>query len=307
MKIRLLMKEENGQSLVMVAIFIVVLLGFTGLVIDGGRLYLAKSQLQKAVDAGALAGADLMLEGVKGTGDYNHTESKVKAVEIADSNYDNTSYNVSFPNNNIIRVYGEENVNLMLMPILGKNIATVSAEAQVQVGGITRVEKGTVIPLALTLSEGKVLKFGETWNLKKGPGEGYNGNFHFLDLSTLPGAKSNTGGAQGLEYYIKNASTVPIKIGQTLFTEPGQNNSSKIEDAINDKANTIVYVPIIEDFTSKNNGASEVTIIGFAAFKLLSFDKKNHVIQAEFIKEVLPGEMGDVTTEYGTYASKLIH
>jgi Flp pilus assembly protein TadG len=52
------LSEQIGQSLVLTAIFLAVLIGFAGLTIDGGRLYLAKSQLQKAVDAGVLAGAD---------------------------------------------------------------------------------------------------------------------------------------------------------------------------------------------------------------------------------------------------------
>ena len=52
-----LRKEEDGQSLVMVALLFVVLLGFSALVIDVGTLYVTKAQLQNAADAGALAGA----------------------------------------------------------------------------------------------------------------------------------------------------------------------------------------------------------------------------------------------------------
>ncbi|CAH2714472.1 hypothetical protein BACCIP111895_01635 [Neobacillus rhizosphaerae] len=35
-------------------------------------------------------------------------------------------------------------------------------------------------------------------------------------------------------------------------------------------------------------------------------EKGNNVIQAKFIKELLPGEIGDVKTKYGTYASALV-
>lgn len=56
-----LRKEEDGQSLVMVALLFVVLLSFSALVIDVGMLYVAKAELQNAADAGALAGASVPL------------------------------------------------------------------------------------------------------------------------------------------------------------------------------------------------------------------------------------------------------
>jgi len=56
-----LRKEEDGQSLVMVALLFVVLLSFSALVIDVGMLYVTKAQLQNAADAGALAGAAVPL------------------------------------------------------------------------------------------------------------------------------------------------------------------------------------------------------------------------------------------------------
>ncbi len=49
--------EEKGSVMIMVVIALLVLIGFTGLVIDGGQAYLTKSRLQNAADAAALAGA----------------------------------------------------------------------------------------------------------------------------------------------------------------------------------------------------------------------------------------------------------
>ncbi len=48
-------RHEDGQSLIVMALVLVVLLGFVGLVIDVGRAYVAQLQLQQAVDAAALA------------------------------------------------------------------------------------------------------------------------------------------------------------------------------------------------------------------------------------------------------------
>src|SRR2546423_10776364 len=46
---------QRGQAIVLVALLLVVLFGFVGLAIDGGRGYLDRRQMQAAVDAASLA------------------------------------------------------------------------------------------------------------------------------------------------------------------------------------------------------------------------------------------------------------
>lgn len=48
---------QRGQAIALVALILVVLLGFLGLAIDGGRGYLDRRQMQASVDAAALAAA----------------------------------------------------------------------------------------------------------------------------------------------------------------------------------------------------------------------------------------------------------
>jgi hypothetical protein len=50
------LKEERGQSIIILAFAVVMLLAFTGMAIDVGRLYGTRIQLSRAVDAAALAG-----------------------------------------------------------------------------------------------------------------------------------------------------------------------------------------------------------------------------------------------------------
>lgn len=50
-------KGEKGQLIVMLALVMVVLLGFTGLAVDGGMIYSDRRNAQNAADAAALAGA----------------------------------------------------------------------------------------------------------------------------------------------------------------------------------------------------------------------------------------------------------
>lgn len=48
---------QRGQAIVLIALLLVVLFGFVGLALDGGRAYLDRRQVQAAVDAASLAAA----------------------------------------------------------------------------------------------------------------------------------------------------------------------------------------------------------------------------------------------------------
>lgn len=55
--IKRFLRDEKGQALPLFALLAVVLIAFAGLAVDVGGAYVSKSNLQKAVDAAALAGA----------------------------------------------------------------------------------------------------------------------------------------------------------------------------------------------------------------------------------------------------------
>ncbi|MGB9641068.1 MAG: pilus assembly protein TadG-related protein, partial [Anaerolineales bacterium] len=57
MREKRMLKQEKGQAIVLIALAMVVLLGFTALAIDGGMLYSDRRHAQNAADAAALAGA----------------------------------------------------------------------------------------------------------------------------------------------------------------------------------------------------------------------------------------------------------
>ena len=54
-------KSEEGGVAILVAILMVALCGFVALVVDAGTLFVQRTQLQQAVDAAALAGAQDIL------------------------------------------------------------------------------------------------------------------------------------------------------------------------------------------------------------------------------------------------------
>ena len=58
--LRTIRKDERGQMLPMLALMLVVLMGFAGLVIDVGRAYIGYRQLQAATDSAALAASQYL-------------------------------------------------------------------------------------------------------------------------------------------------------------------------------------------------------------------------------------------------------
>jgi Flp pilus assembly protein TadG len=56
-------RDENGAVIVLVALALTVLLGMSALAVDYGSLVVAKSELQNAADAAALAGARALIDG----------------------------------------------------------------------------------------------------------------------------------------------------------------------------------------------------------------------------------------------------
>jgi Flp pilus assembly protein TadG len=55
-------RREHGQTIILVAVAMVGLLGMVALAIDVVTLYVARSEMQRAADAAALAGAKAFID-----------------------------------------------------------------------------------------------------------------------------------------------------------------------------------------------------------------------------------------------------
>lgn len=74
-------RRESGQTIPLVALTIVVLIGFAGLAIDIGYAYVNKRKVQAAVDLGLLSGAQLLPDGAAAATDaYDHTRFNFSAA-----------------------------------------------------------------------------------------------------------------------------------------------------------------------------------------------------------------------------------
>ena len=74
---RKVFRNEDGFTMIYLAVTLTVLLLFTGLAVDSGRAYLVKAQLSKAVDGAALGAAR----------NLNSGDPKAEALRIFAANF----------------------------------------------------------------------------------------------------------------------------------------------------------------------------------------------------------------------------
>lgn len=114
-------KGSRGQVLPMAALMMVVLVAFTGLAIDTGRLFIAKAELVRAVDAAALAGT-LELP--------NLSNAQAKALTYMYANEPTAHATaVCSATERQVQVTGTKTVNVIFMRIFGISSVDISAGA----------------------------------------------------------------------------------------------------------------------------------------------------------------------------------
>jgi Flp pilus assembly protein TadG len=116
---------ERGQAIVMVALIIVVMFGFLGLALDGGRGYLDRRQMQASVDAAALAAAY----------NYMNTSDYAQAEQAATGQYANNERLYMTPTCSgygtvsVACVFGDATSQTLALSVASHSIAGVTFSA----------------------------------------------------------------------------------------------------------------------------------------------------------------------------------
>lgn len=169
--------RQGGSAAVIVAITLVVLAGFGAFAVDLGYLKWKRGQMQAAADAGALAGAAALLSFGTNTnqitaeavayGQANVLSNDHPGMAVRDQDVTVNTGSLGFVEVTAGLTAGRGNaVALFLGPVLGKNIADVSATSRAALYCATNSHclKPWTIPT----------KF--TWNDNADPEKKYNGN-----------------------------------------------------------------------------------------------------------------------------------
>ncbi len=253
--------NERGAIIIHVAIALIALLCFAGIVIDQGVMYVSRAQAQAAADAGALAGA-LTLE----TDPSAHANAGIAAKSFvnqngiwgqaaADTNIDVTSP-ITCPDgtNACIRVdvmrgiigrdgAGHANtIPTFMMGIVGLHNQGVRATATAEVAGGNAVQciKPWVVADKWVDNSGTGSN-ASGWDQE----DGWNAG---VDTYTSPGFKATgTGNDYGLELALKEGATGTWSSGWTMEIDLGSNGSNAYRDEI---SGCPTWVPTVGTYNS---------------------------------------------------------
>jgi len=135
------MKRQRGSVLVLLAAGLVTLLGATGLSVDIGYFFAFKNELQNAVDAAAIAGAQGLLAepgNVSASGRAKQYAIAYAAQNMAGNQPVTLSPSeVSFPNGNTIRINMVRPANTFFGRVLGISAINVRVNAAAVVTPVT--------------------------------------------------------------------------------------------------------------------------------------------------------------------------
>lgn len=323
---RLLKKNESGAVAIIVAVGMVMFLGFTALVIDGGRLYIEKSRLQKAADAGALAGAQEI--------PVDEPEAETVADTVAKSNNTEVEAVEVDVDASFIEVTTKKNVEFTFAKAIGFNSLDVQATAKVELNPMTS-GKG-VIPIGMDKN------FYEKWKstcssitLKISNPSNKAEEEESCIAADL--GSGNTGaltitspGGNTYRENLKYGSETVVEVNMLLETETGSMVGPTIDgikyrtescsyttyDPTNpppSDCKRVVTIPVYEilEKDESKNQIKKVKIIGFAVFFIENVIETSPgnggEVTGKFIDWAVSGDSSPSQTSYGAYGYKLVN
>lgn len=303
-------KTQRGSALALVSLVGMVLIGFSALAIDAGRVVVTRTRLQRVADAAALAGAKDL--------DQNQAKARAAALDFASRNGVTLSAGaISFPNADQVQVTIDRPVETVFARAFGIASYPVPATATAALQQATSTMG--LRPWGIPEQEFRDYTTSTTYTLKlTSHSDPYVGGGNFYALA-LDGTGGNT-----YRNTIINGSTDRFQIGQQVLTEPGNKQGPTkqgIESLIGRDKHTsysevlaagetdcprLVTLIVMRE-NSFGNGSEKVTIAGFATFFIADWrDNKGEVV-GEFVRYVdLNATGGGGPSATGTQAVALV-
>ncbi|HAG07475.1 MAG: hypothetical protein XD69_1016 [Clostridia bacterium 62_21] len=302
-----LRRDQRGNAVALVAAGMTVILGAGSMVVDYGRLAVARVKLQNAADAAALAGAArLALD------DSADAAVAVAAQYLALNGAQDGAFAVSSPE---IQVEVQRDIPYTLGRALGLTSATVRASARACYLPVSRV--GGAAPLTVRRED---FVYGQRVALKVAHWkDGWLGSGRCGALR-LGGQGANT-----YEENLKHGYAGYLAVGDIVETKPGNMSGPtvrgidyRLDACPHDPACTVdswvrgcprvLIVPVSEPYSWNGNAVKEVRIVGFAAFLVQDVvetgDDCN--VYGYFVRTVTAGRADGQQASYGVLTVKLV-
>ena len=247
--------EENGQSVIIVAIFMTLLLGITAFTADAGFLFFQRRNMQNAADAAALAGARELIE------DASNVQSVVTNY-VTDHGIDASDIEPPIINDNRVTVVLKGARPLFFARLFGLDGTNVSARATAAVGNIVSFRGGAPFAVPEEAWDGMEKDNEFTLYAKFSPGQQGDsplGSGNWATINFIGSGASNDLIREWLEFGYNGE----VSVDDTIYTAPGVglNSALDILNKLKDDEVPLV-IPIID---SAPPGSQPVIVTGFAA------------------------------------------
>jgi hypothetical protein len=270
-----------------IALFMSVIIGVSGLAIDVGYWYQQRQAVQNAADAAALAGASELPVG------FSTAQSTANAEYAKNGNASDSvtiTQSSDLTSNDSVTVTATRQAPSFFTTIFGLHSVTITATARATVESYTSSGGVGVMPFGVMKGN---YTLGQSYTIY---GDGSSSNNGALSLPLVSGnGCTAANGANDLRNTINGSSTAcPVSVGQDVDTKPGK-NTGPVAQGLNARMSNgwesfnqivqvdgngqytlldpnspqLVLIPIVlatDGTTTWPNGSSQVQIVGFAWF-----------------------------------------
>ena len=255
------LRREEGQVTVLTAVFVIVLVGMAGFVLDVGSWFRQQRVSQATVDAAALAGAQSL--------PADPANASAFATSFAAKNGGVAGATITigsrYTPNDLITVTQVGSGTGLFSSLFGNPTVTIRAHAS----AISEVpsEAYGVAPIAVDINHQMLSGpgcpcFGVPTTLPLGK-KGVPGAFGMIDLDTSNG---NTG-TSTLADWITNGYDNYLPLGD-YNSDPGAKfNSSQVQDALTGRFGSDLLFPVYDSLTG-NGANADYHVVAWAAFHL---------------------------------------
>jgi len=257
--------EERGQTVAFAVLWLTVLLGMAGLVIDVGGWYRSQRNLQAQADASALAGAQELPNDMSAAGTFAQSYATKNGITLSPSAI-NFSKDI-YPHDSIT-VQVDDNAPTFFTKLFGLNTVQVKAEATARNAllGDARWVAPITVNITHPLLSGKGCPCFDTPTSLPLDKTGAPGGFGLIDLDNGTGNGSST-----LGNWILKGFADPLSVDKDYSSNTGAKfNSTDIDNALDARLGTVMLFPVYDRL--KLQGTNAVYhVVAWVGFRLDSY------------------------------------
>ena len=261
------LRNENGQTMVFMAVSIAALLGMSAFVLDVGSWFRADRETQSIADAAALAGAQALPEDAGAARALAREYANDKnSGSVTDADI---TISTTVMGNDTIQVRAKDQADSFFAKILGFGTIDVGSAAKARSG--LPSEAKYVAPIAVDEEyEGLQCVLnppcsGDQLDLVKlfGNGQGPSGNFTLLDLRY--GGNGAPGNSELADWMVNGMpDAMPLGIYEGA---PGAKfNSGPFQDALASMYGEEVLLPVYRKPITQQGSGAQYNIVGWVGF-----------------------------------------